>query len=95
MALELDLLDREDRRAAIPVVLERRVVDDKLAVEPHGNLLSDHLDAERIPRTHEIVGDLKRLRRILLVVVEAAGTDVPMVVRVPNRHLRSSAEVES
>ena len=95
MALELDLLNREDRLGAIPVVLKRGVVHDKLAVQPHRHLLANHLDAERIPRTDLVVGDDKSLVGVLLVVVETAGADVPHIVGVPDLNLRSAAEVES
>ena len=95
MALELNLLNREDRLGAVPIVLKRGVVHNKLAVKPHGHLLANHLDAERIPRTYLVVGDEECLVGVLLVVVETARTDVPHVVGIPYLHLRSAAEVES
>ncbi len=95
MALELNLLNREDRLGAVPIVLERGVVHDKLAVKPHRHLLADHLDAERIPRTNLVVSDDKSLVGVLLVVVEATRTDVPHVVGIPDLNLRSAAEIES
>ena len=95
MALELDLLNGEDRPAAVPIVLKRGIIDDKLAVQPYRHLLSDHLDAERIPRPDLVVGDDKSLVGVLLVVVETAGADVPHVVGIPDLNLRSTAEIES
>ena len=95
MALELDLLNREDWLGAVPIVLERGVVHNKLAVKPHCHLLADHLDAERIPRTNLVVSDEESLVGVLLVVVETTRTDVPHVVGIPDLNLRSAAEVES
>ena len=94
MALELDLLLREYRALPVPVVFKRDVVDDENAVQPHGHALAHHLHVEAIPVAHLPVGYRKRLRDVLLVVVEAARADVPLVVRVPYLHLRSTAEVE-
>lgn len=72
MALELDLLHREDRPGAVPIVLKRRVVNNQLAIEPNRNLLANHPDAERVPRANLIVSNYKSLVGILLVVVETS-----------------------
>ena len=95
MALELDLLARKDRLLAVPVVLERDVVHNDRAVEAHGHLLAHHLDVEAVPVAHLPVGDAERLVGVLLVVVEAARADAPVVVGVPDLHLRRAAEVEA
>ena len=50
---------------------------------------------EAVPVADLPVCNLKRLRRVLLVVVKSARTDVPLVVRIPYLDLRRAAEVES
>ena len=49
---------------------------------------------EAVPIANLPVRDLKRLRRILLVVVKSTRTDAPLVVRVPDLHLRRTAEIK-
>ena len=98
MALKLDLLDRENRLAAVPVVLERHPVDDRFAVELDPDLVADHLHVEAVPVADLFVGDLERLgdvaRLLVAVVVKAARTDMPLVVGIPDLHLRSAAQIK-
>ena len=79
VVLQFDLAAGVDRNAAVPVVLHDGVVNDENAVEPDGDTLSDHLDAETVPLSDRIVGDDESLARVLLVVVEAARADLPLV----------------
>ena len=95
VALKFDLILGEDRAAAVPVVLELDVVDDENAVEPNGDALALHDHMEAVPVADLLIGDGESARRILLVVVQAARTDIPLVVGVPDLNLGSAAQIKA
>ena len=94
VVLQFDLAAGVDRNAAVPVVLHDGVVNDENAVEPDGDAFTDHFDAEAVPLSDRIIRDNESLARILLVVVEAAGTNLPLV-GIPDLDLRCAAEIEA
>ena len=55
-----------------PIVLQRHVIDDQLAVESHADLIAHHLDVERVPLTNGLIGHFQRSGRVFLIVEEAA-----------------------
>ena len=95
MALKLELLDREDRRGTIPIVLKSHIVDNENAIEPNRNFITLHDDVETVPVANLTIGNGKSLRGILLVVVKTARADAPLIVNVPDLHLRSAAEIKA
>ena len=60
MVLQLDLAGWVNRLIALPVILHRNVIDDKLVVEIDSHLAADHEDAEPVPISHRIVCALAR-----------------------------------
>ncbi len=98
MVLQLNLAGGVDRLAVVPVVLHGHVVDDQFAVEVDRDLVPDHDDPDCVPLADGLVRDLRRFARVLLVVVEAAGTNLSADRRacgVPDLHLRCASQVDA
>ena len=91
VALQLDLSDRVDGLAALPVVFQGHVVDDQFAVERHPDLVADHFDVEGVPLADGLVDHLQRIVRIDFIVIQSAGADFV----VPDLHLRAAAEIDA
>src|SRR5262249_48174143 len=60
VVLQLDRAGLRRRLAAEPVVRQRGLVDDLLAVEYDGHLVADHRDVERLPLADRLVRLLQR-----------------------------------
>src|SRR5665811_1294175 len=94
MALQFDLFGGEYRLTAIPVVFQDHIVHNQLAIEMNSHTLTYHLDVERVPLAYGIVRNHVGLARILLIVVQAARTDLP-VGRVPDLNLGCASQVDA
>ena len=53
-------------------ILQRRILDDDLAVEPDGDPFSDHADVEGVPFAERLVHPLERKLALLALVVPEA-----------------------
>ena len=72
MCLQLDLLDRENRLATIPIVLHDDIINHQLTVELDSHTVAHHLDIETVPLSQLIISHLQRDALVLCVVVESA-----------------------
>ena len=72
MCLQLDLLDRENRLATIPIVLHDDIINHQLSVELDSHTIAHHLDIETVPLSQLIISHLQRDALVLCVVVESA-----------------------
>ena len=69
MSLQFNLLDREDRKFTIPIVLQDHIIHDFLSVQHDRHTVTDHLDIETVPFTQLIIRHFRRLAFVHLVVV--------------------------
>jgi hypothetical protein len=69
VSLQFDWSSREDRLAAVPIILQDNIVSDELFVKVDRNFIAGHHNAETIPFSNRLVGELRRPRRAFLIIV--------------------------
>ena len=103
VGLEFDRAFGRDRRLAVVIVLQQRVIHHQLVVEPHAHSRADHDHPHRIPEAERIVRQHQR------VFAGRAGAVVPKPARalvgaqrklvlfgvIPNLHLGASAQIDA